>query len=144
MLQSRLGIKIILVTGSFLLISLMSVGYLFFLSEKNLLLDSMSKRVDLIQKIIKTTLYYHIMPFSDFNKFKSYYSELNQLGEIYRVRIIRGNAVSRQFGVRDDSRPITKEDFKALNGEEVTSIKEIDKKRVLEKIIPVRADKICH
>ncbi len=142
-IQNRLGVKVIVIIGAFLFISLMSVGYVFFISEKKLLLASLSKRIDLVQKIIKSTLYYHIMPFSDFNKFKSYYSELNQLEDIYRVRLIRGNAVIRQYGIRADSQPVTIEEEKALNGEEVTILRKVDTKILMEKIVPLRADKIC-
>ncbi len=143
MFQDKLGIKIIMIIGGFLFISLMAVGYVFFISEKNLILESLSKRIDLVQKIIKSTLYYHIMPFSDFNKFKSYYSELDQLEDIYKVRLIRGNAVIRQYGNRADSQPLTREEERALNGEEVTNIRKIDKKIFMEKIVPIRADRIC-
>lgn len=142
-IKKNLSTRIIIFTGLFIFLSSTIIGYYFFVSEKELLLDSLSKRMDLIHKIVKTTLYYHLMPFGDFNKFKSYYSEINQLEDIYKVRLIRGNAVARQFGWREDSKPMSDDERRALNGEEVTLIKKINGKTIMEKIEPLRAQKIC-
>ena len=145
--MKRLYPKIMLLVGSVFALILVSIVLYVYVAGSRQIEQEWVSRARTLNQVAFEALYANLLHGGGREGSRRVLSRLQEVGAFARVRVVRGDAVSREYGSMPDDLPQDDLDFRALAGEEETEIHQVDGFSMVREVMPLRLApecQICH